>query len=143
MKNIQINKSISFHSCEAWSKNPQALKLTYVPSLLDWHVRKFIFAIQASFKNSNPTLRLLSMDYRPPLLSIVWKHIQSKNVGRDARFGGISNNCTCTLSSGASNFKLLLLRLEHNLIVRKYKQKMFISRHGLWFRKFEQLKNDR
>lgn len=78
MKNIQINESITFHSCEAWSKNPQALKVICVPSLLDWHVRKFIFAIQASFKNSNPTLRLLSMDYRPPLLSIVWKTFNQK-----------------------------------------------------------------
>lgn len=108
VKNTQINESITFHSGEAWSKRPTGLESHLCTIALDWHVRKFVFAIQASFKKSNPTLRLLCMLYR--LNNCCLKKIQSTNVGREARFGGISNNCICTLSSGANHFKRFLLR---------------------------------
>lgn len=90
------------------ARGPQALKVTCVPSLqIDMSENSFL-QFRLRLKKSNPTLRLLCMLYR--LNSCCLKKIQSTNVGREARFGGISNNCICTLSSGANHFKRFLLR---------------------------------
>lgn len=67
-----------------------------------------IFAIQAAFKNPNPTLRLLCILSRFNYLLFEKNSIKKSGEGSNIRWN--LEKCTCALSTGARIFKLLLLR---------------------------------
>lgn len=89
---LKINGStLLFILVKHETRGPQALKVTCVPSLLDWHVRKYNFC-NLSFLLKSKTYFTTPLPVIPLLLFVVWNTFNKKNVVKEVRFTGISDS---------------------------------------------------